>query len=138
MADMLNVAVSGLRAFQRALETTSHNIANVSTPGYSRQRAEFQTRTAAGRPDAGWVGTGVETATQVRRVYDQFLAQQARSSSGTSLARLDAFASQAERASTTCSATPPTGSVDLAPEVTPTPSTKFPRTPSLHSRPARC
>jgi flagellar hook-associated protein FlgK len=28
MADMLGVAVSGLRAFQRALETTSHNIAN--------------------------------------------------------------------------------------------------------------
>ena len=34
---MLNVAVSGLRAFQRALETTSHNIANAATPGYNRQ-----------------------------------------------------------------------------------------------------
>ena len=41
MADMLNVAVSGMRAFQRALETTSHNIANATTPGYSRHRVNL-------------------------------------------------------------------------------------------------
>jgi len=94
MADVLSTGLSGLRALQRALDTTSHNIANVSTEGYTRQRVEFQTR----RPEmsgSGWVGTGVEVST-VRRVYDQFLAQQTRSS-GTNLARLDAYASQAER-----------------------------------------
>ena len=94
MADMLGTGLSSLRALQRALDTTAHNIANVSTEGYTRQRVEFETRT----PQAygpNWVGSGVN-ATQVRRVYDQFLAEQARSSSGT-LARLDAFASQAER-----------------------------------------
>jgi flagellar hook-associated protein 1 FlgK len=83
-----------LRSLQRALDTTSHNIANVSTEGYTRQRVEFQTRQPQSS-GGGWIGTGVETST-VRRVYDQFLAQQTRSS-GTNLARLDAFASQAER-----------------------------------------
>ena len=94
MPDMLGTGLSSLRALQRALDTTAHNIANVSTEGYTRQRAEFATR----RPESygsTWIGTGVD-ATTVRRVYDQFLATQVRSSGG-SLARLDAFASQAER-----------------------------------------
>ena len=38
MADLLSTGVSGLLAFQRALDTTSHNISNVNTDGYSRQR----------------------------------------------------------------------------------------------------
>jgi flagellar hook-associated protein 1 len=94
MADMLGTGLSSLRALQRALDTTAHNIANVSTEGYTRQRVEFATR----KPQAygtNWIGSGVD-AVAVRRVYDQFLSQQVRSSSGT-LARLDAFAAQAER-----------------------------------------
>src|SRR5262245_55805404 len=94
MADVLSTGLSALRATQRALDTTSHNIANVSTDGYTRQRVEFETR----KPEmnaGGWIGTGVQVST-VRRVYDQFLAQQTRSS-GTNLARLEAYASQAER-----------------------------------------
>jgi hypothetical protein len=77
---------------QRALDTTSHNIANVST-GYTRQRAEFQTRPAQSY-GGGWIGPASNST--VRRVYDQFLAQQT-CSSGTNLARLDEFASQAAR-----------------------------------------
>lgn len=94
MADVLSTGLSGLRALQRALDTASHNIANVATEGYTRQRVDFQTR----RPQmsgSGWIGTGVEVSS-VRRVYDQFLSQQTRSS-GTNLARLDEFASQAAR-----------------------------------------
>jgi flagellar hook-associated protein 1 len=94
MANMLATGLSSLRAMQRALDTTAHNIANVSTPGYTRQTVDF----AARQPDAygnNWIGTGVNTSA-VRRVYDQFVSQQVRSSSG-SLARLEAFASQAER-----------------------------------------
>lgn len=94
MADMLGTGLSSLRAMRRALDTTAHNIANVSTPGYSRQRVDFATR----QPEVygtNWIGTGVN-ATSVRRVYDQFVQQQVRSSSG-SLARLEAFASHAER-----------------------------------------
>jgi len=94
MADVLSTGLSALRATQRALDTTSHNIANVSTEGYTRQRVEFEAR----KPEfsaGGWIGTGVQVST-VRRVYDQFLAQQTRSS-GTNLARLEAYAAQAER-----------------------------------------
>jgi flagellar hook-associated protein 1 len=94
MPDMLGTGLSSLRALQRALDTTAHNIANVSTPGYSRQRAEFQTRTPS-LVGTSWIGNGVNTS-QVRRIYDQFLTAQSRSSSG-NLARLDAFATQAER-----------------------------------------
>src|SRR6478735_12579879 len=94
MPDMLGTGLSSLRALQRALDTTSHNIANVSTPGYTRQRVDFAART----PQAfgpNWIGSGVN-ATSVRRIYDQFVSQQVRTSNGT-LARVDAFASQAER-----------------------------------------
>jgi flagellar hook-associated protein 1 FlgK len=94
MADMLGTGLSSLRAMRRALDTTAHNIANVSTAGYTRQRVDFEAR----KPEAygtNWIGTGVN-ATAVRRVYDQFVSQQVRTSSS-SLARLEAFAGQAER-----------------------------------------
>jgi flagellar hook-associated protein 1 FlgK len=94
MADMLATGLSSLRAFQRALDTTAHNIANVSTAGYSRQQVDF----AARKPEAygqNWIGTGVNPSA-VRRVYDQFVSQQVRTSGG-NLARLETFASQAER-----------------------------------------
>src|SRR4051812_41455734 len=94
MADMLGTGLSSLRALQRALDTTSHNIANVSTEGYTRQRVDFTTRTPQAYGNT-WIGSGVD-AGAVKRVYDQFLSQQARSSSGT-LSRLDAYAAQAER-----------------------------------------
>jgi len=94
MADLLGTGLSSLRAMQRALDTTAHNIANVSTEGYTRQRVEFATR----NPQAygsNWIGSGVD-AVQVRRVYDQFLSVQARTSSG-NLARLETYAAQAGR-----------------------------------------
>lgn len=73
---IFGTATSGLLAFQRALSTTSHNIANVNTPGYSRQRVEIVTQTpqASG---AGYIGTGVKTLT-VERLYDQFLVERVR------------------------------------------------------------
>jgi flagellar hook-associated protein 1 FlgK len=94
MPDMLGTGLSSLRALQRALDTTAHNISNVSTPGYSRQRVEFDTRTPS-VVGSNWIGNGVDVS-QVRRVFDQFLANQSRTSSG-NLARLDAFSTQAAR-----------------------------------------
>ncbi len=94
MADMLTTGVSGLLAFQRALDTTSHNIANASTDGYSRQLVDLATRP----PDAfgnGWVGTGVQVAT-VRRQFDEILASQARSA-GSGFQQLDTFSTYAAR-----------------------------------------
>jgi len=89
---MMNVALSGLRAFQSALDTTSHNIANVSTPGYSRQRVDLATQTPQG---IGGLTTGSGVAiTGVNRNADDLLsAQMRRASSGYS--RLDAYASKA-------------------------------------------
>lgn len=37
MTDMLSIGASGVRAYQTALTTTSENIANAGTPGYSRR-----------------------------------------------------------------------------------------------------
>ena len=34
---MLNIGTSALLAYRRMLDTVSNNIANVDTPGYSRQ-----------------------------------------------------------------------------------------------------
>ncbi len=61
----LNIGVSGLLAFQRQLDVTSHNIANVATDGYSRQRAEL-TPASAQFLSGSYYGNGVEVAT-VRR-----------------------------------------------------------------------
>ena len=41
MPDMLRTSLTGLLSFQRALATTSHNISNANTPGYTRQRTEL-------------------------------------------------------------------------------------------------
>ncbi|HEY8540134.1 MAG TPA: flagellar hook-associated protein FlgK [Steroidobacteraceae bacterium] len=94
MADLLRTGLSGLLAFRRALDTTSHNIANVSTEGYSRQRVEISTRPATLFGN-GWVGNGA-TVDTVRRVYDDFVAMQARTTAS-SYSRLDVFAGNAER-----------------------------------------
>lgn len=78
---ILNTALSGLAAFQRSLETTSNNISNVNTEGYSRQRVELATS-----PEQylghGYVGSGVNV-TNITRSYDQFVTSQVRSSNST-------------------------------------------------------
>lgn len=76
MADLLNTSLTGMRAFQRALEVTSHNIANANTPGYSRQVAEFTTREGFGTGN-GYVGSGTQIST-VKRIYDAMLGDQLR------------------------------------------------------------
>ena len=94
MADLLSTGVSGLLAFQRALDTTSHNISNVSTDGYSRQRVEIGTRPAQAYGN-GFLGQGASVNT-TRRVYDDFVAAQTRNSSS-NLEHLDVYASNVER-----------------------------------------
>ncbi|MCU7810903.1 MAG: flagellar hook-associated protein FlgK, partial [Candidatus Thiodiazotropha sp. (ex Notomyrtea botanica)] len=75
---ILSIGVSALTANRQALDTTGHNIANVNTEGYSRQRVDFVTR----QPDftgIGYLGNGVETSA-VTRQYDQFISSQVRAS----------------------------------------------------------
>jgi len=88
MPDMLNTAVSGLLAFQRALGTVSHNIANVNTEGYSRQRVEISTSSPSFIGNT-FYGNGVRVDS-VERAYDQFLTLEVRDSMST-FSRLDKF-----------------------------------------------
>lgn len=85
---VLGVAVSGLVAFQRSLQTTTHNIANVNTEGYSRQRVETGT-TLPEFTGGGFIGTGVEV-NNISRSYDQFISAQLRTSSS-SFGEVDSY-----------------------------------------------
>lgn len=69
--DTLGTATRGLQATQQGLATTGHNIANVDTPGYTRQRAVLQT-TLPQASGSGTIGTGVEQV-GVQRILDQFV-----------------------------------------------------------------
>jgi flagellar hook-associated protein FlgK len=70
MADLIGIGVSGLSAYQRALATTSNNIANLQTEGYVRQRAVLA---SSGQDPSAIVsvGTGVRFA-EIQRLYDRF------------------------------------------------------------------
>ena len=94
MSDMLNSGVSGLLAMQRALDVTSHNIANASTAGYSRQRVDLAAVLPADSGGGDFVGRGVNVL-GVRRSYDELLANQQRSAAG-NFSRLDTYASRAQ------------------------------------------
>ncbi len=76
MSNIFETGISGLLASQRALATTSHNVANSNTEGYSRQRVDFATRPAQLFGN-GFVGKGVD-ASNIARVTDQFLIGQTR------------------------------------------------------------
>ena len=93
MADILNIGLSALLAQQRSLTTTANNIANASTPGYSRQRVELSERSVE-RLGTGFVGTGVDVAL-TRRMTDDILAEQLRTAAG-GFHRADAFVALAE------------------------------------------
>ena len=78
MADILSTSVSGLLAFQQALDVTSNNVSNVSTPGYSRETINL-TEAPGQNIGGSYLGGGVEVSS-ITRAYDELLAQQVRSS----------------------------------------------------------
>ena len=71
MSGTLSIATRALLLAQRALEVTSHNMANINTEGFSRQKLELTTakpyQTAVGE-----IGTGVD-ARSVTRMFDAAL-----------------------------------------------------------------
>lgn len=71
---VFGIAVSGLNAAQAGLVTTSHNIANASTPGFHRQ-AFVQNAVTPLLTGAGFFGQGVNVSS-VQRVYSDFLDNQ--------------------------------------------------------------
>lgn len=94
MADILGIGTSGLLSFQRAMTTISHNISNVNTDGYSRQRTQLDTRQPQGFGN-GFMGTGVDVSA-VERLYDQFLVNQVRTQT-TRSAELNSYYDMASR-----------------------------------------
>ena len=68
---LLDIGKSALSVAQQALTVTGHNVANVNTPGYSRQEAVVTERSPVGG-NPGQVGTGVQV-TQIRRIVDSFI-----------------------------------------------------------------
>lgn len=74
MADLFGSALSGLNAAQLGLATTEHNIANASTPGFTRQQIVPAARLSQ-QIGSGFVGKGVDVQ-NVTRIYDQYLSAQ--------------------------------------------------------------
>lgn len=72
---ILDIGARALLANQTALQTIGNNIANVNTPGYSRQSAVMAT--VPGQfTGGGYVGKGVQVLT-IERTYSEFLTKQA-------------------------------------------------------------
>ncbi len=94
MPDILNTSLTGMLAFQRALQVTSHNISNANTPGYSRQVAEFSARVGSGGGNT-YVGGGTQIST-IKRIYDDLQGEQLRTST-TGLARFDTLSTLTSR-----------------------------------------
>lgn len=75
----LNIVTRGLAAQQLSLDTTSHNVANANTPGYSRQTVNLTTTMPENIIGANgqrlMVGTGVD-AQSITRARDAFIDKQ--------------------------------------------------------------
>jgi flagellar hook-associated protein 1 FlgK len=72
---LMNIAQSSLYSQQKAIDITGNNIANVNTPGYTRQRLNL----VQSRPNISGnhlLGTGVTSEKGIQRFYDQFLSGQ--------------------------------------------------------------
>lgn len=84
MSGLFSVGTRALQANQIALQTAGNNIANVNTPGYSRQTVVLQT--AQGQyTGAGYIGKGVDVTT-IQRNFSAFLTRQSALASSTSSA----------------------------------------------------
>ena len=99
----LSIGLSGLQAHRRALDVTGHNLANVNTPGYSRQRVDLSPITNPTTANifarSNDAGTGVRAGTAYR-LHDQFVEMRALQEHGTdgALKQSQAVLSQIEMA----------------------------------------
>jgi len=78
MSDLLSIGRGGVQVYQRALSTTSNNIANLATEGYSRQETTIVDNVP--RLDGvNFLGTG-SIVESISRNFDAFIEQSLRSS----------------------------------------------------------
>ena len=94
MSDLLATGSSALLAFQRALATVSHNVANVNTPGYTRQRVDLEARPGAGTQQT-YIGAGVQVQ-DLQRLADGLVFARQIDSSG-ELGRLQQVSDLSDR-----------------------------------------
>ncbi len=78
--NLFKVGISGISVAEAHINTTAHNISNLTTPGYSRQAAMVSSA-GSQATSAGYIGRGVKADT-VMRHYDQFLQQQLQTAQG--------------------------------------------------------
>lgn len=78
MSDLLQLGASGIRVYQAALKTVSNNIANASSPDYSRQTAVAQAETPLALGPYS-IGSGAYTA-RITRAYDAAIENSVRQS----------------------------------------------------------
>ena len=88
MSDVFGISVSALQAFQQAINVTSNNIANASTPGYDVESANL-TEAIPQSNGAATVGAGV-VVTGISRAFSQAAANQLNTSQS-SLGQLNAL-----------------------------------------------
>jgi len=67
---LYQTGVSSLLAAQQQLATTGHNISNVNTEGYTRQRAELNSAVGLNN-GSNYIGSGTYVE-DITRIYDQF------------------------------------------------------------------
>jgi len=87
LSDIFQISVSALQAFQAAINVTSNNIANASTPGYDVETANL-TEAVPQADGVSTVGAGVQVA-GITRAYSQAATTQLNTSQST-LAQLTA------------------------------------------------
>jgi flagellar hook-associated protein 1 len=81
LSSIFGIDLSALQAFQQAIEVTSNNVANASTPGYDEESIELET--ALPQNAGGFaIGAGVDV-TGVQRAYSQAAANQLNTSQST-------------------------------------------------------
>lgn len=78
MTDILGIASNAVAAYQRALSTTSNNIANVNTAGYTRETANFEANPVT-QVGSIFMGTGA-SVTRIARQYNAFVESNLRNS----------------------------------------------------------
>ena len=82
MSSLFDIGKSGIQSYRQALAVTGQNIANINTDGYKRRGANPE-EVAAGQfginNTGDSPGLGVRVS-EIRRAFDEFLLNKARSS----------------------------------------------------------
>lgn len=74
---LFDIGKTALLTTRRALDTTAHNVANASTPGYTRQDVILENIPTGTITSIGMTGRGVRI-TEIKRMYDSFTSLQVR------------------------------------------------------------